>query len=153
MKFEEVLGDFSEKTGLGRLGTDADGSVGLMFDNQHEIFFTPDAVDESLLVYCEIADAGRLEKDELLRLMKASLLGAETGGASFGIHEGLKKIVLWKRFDNSFESVSDLEKKINTFLAQVIYWKEHIGERSADREIHAESDNSDSGFNLSAMSV
>ncbi len=153
MKFEDALGDLSEKTGIGRLELDADGSVGLVFDNQHEIFFTPDAEDESLLVYCEMADTNGLEKEDLLRLMKASLLGAETGGASFGIHESLRKVVLWKRFDDSFEGAPDLEKKINAFLAQVIYWKENLGKRPADNEISPESEISETDINFMALTV
>ena len=148
-----MLGDFSEKIGLGRLGLDADGSVGLMFDDMHELFFTPDAEDESLLVYCEMADAQNLEKEELLRLMKASLLGAETGGASFGIHDGLKKIVMWKRFDNSFEGVPDLEKKLNSFLGQVIFWKEHLADRFSESEMHHESEISAPGLAFNTMPV
>ena len=134
MKFEDVLGDFSEKIVIGRLELDADGSVALLFDDLYEITFTPDEDDGSLLMYSEIADASWLEKEDLARLMKASLLGAETGGAAFGIHEPLRKIVLWKRHDNSFDSVADLENRVNAFLAQVIFWKKHYEDRPCETE-------------------
>ena len=155
MKFEDVLGDFSEKLGIGRLEPDAGGSVALLFDDLHEITFTPDADDGSLLMYCEIADAARLEKEDLERLLKVSLLGAETGGAAFGIHKPLRKIVLWKRYDNSFSGVTDLENRVNAFLAQVIFWKEHLEDRPSENKeaLNFASGTPESGFGYQAMPV
>ncbi len=157
MKFIDVLGDFSEKIGLGRLEPDADGSVALLFDDLHEITFTPDADDGSLLMYCEIADADRLDREDLARLLKASLLGAKTGGAAFAIHGALRKIVLWKRHDDSFSGVADLENRVNAFLAQVIFWKEHLEDRpSENEEVPAPSSGipeTAAGFNFLSMSV
>ncbi len=106
-------------------------------------------------MYSEIADASWLEKEDLARLMKVSLLGAETGGAAFGIHEPLRKIVLWKRHDNSFDSVADLENRVNAFLAQVIFWKKHYEDRPNETE---ETQNpapatQKNGFDYQAMPV
>ena len=95
LKFNDVLKEFSEKIGLGALEPDADGSIAFMFDDKYEITFTPDRDDGSLLMFCEMGDADRLEKSDLFRLMEASVLGARTGGAAFGIHERLNKLVLW----------------------------------------------------------
>ena len=148
LKFTDVLGEFSEKLGLGALKPDADGSIAFLFDDRYEITFTPDKDDGSLLMYCEMEDADRLEKPDLCRLMEASVLGARTGGAAFGILGSLNRLVLWKRYDDRFEDVSDLERKVNEFLPQIIYWKEHLGDSNASGETAAASsgDDGDYGF-------
>ncbi len=67
-----------------------------------------------------------------MKLFKASLLGAETGGAAFGVHFALNKLVLWKRHDDDFEDCAALEKAINVFIAQIIFWKEMLSTTDAD---------------------
>lgn len=96
-------------------------------------------------MFYEMGDADRQEKPDLLRLMEASVLGARTGGASFGIHDRLNKLVLWKRHVDSFEDASDLERKVNNFLAQIIYWREHLTNSQGSDE----TDVSDNGGDLS----
>ena len=79
-----------------------------------------------MLFYCELGDASALDKEGCLRLLKASLLGAETGGAAFAVHEQLDKILLWKRFDDAFADCPAFEKALNGFLAQASAWKPRL---------------------------
>ncbi len=126
MKFHDLIREFTQKIGIGPTGLDEDGSIALRFDDAFEITFTPDGDDESVLLHCEMGDAGTLDRDACMKLFKASLLGAETGGAAFGVHFALDKIVLWKRHDDDFEDCAALEKAINAFIAQIIFWKDQL---------------------------
>ena len=132
MIFTDVISEFADKIGIGPLNFDRDGSVALLFDGEHEINFTPDAEDRSVLFHAEVGDSSRLDRDGCLRLLKASLLGAETGGASFAVHEAPGKVVLWKRYDDAFEDCAALENAVNAFIAQVIFWKEQLSTGAAD---------------------
>ena len=143
MKFEEILGEFTEKIGIGTAGLDEDGSIALLFDGEHDITFTPTADDNSILLHCEIGDAGNLDKESFIKLFRASLLGAETGGAAFGVQADPDRLVLWKRHDNDFADCAMLEKVINAFLAQVMFWKEQLGSPSASENEEASSNLSD----------
>ena len=121
MKFQDLISEFTQKIGIGPTGLDEDGSIALRFDDAFEITFTPDGDDASVLLHCEMGDAGTLDRDACMKLFKASLLGAETGGAAFGVHFALDKIVLWKRHDDDFEDCAALEKAINAFIASILF--------------------------------
>ncbi len=127
MKWTMTLERFGSSIGIDHLAPDVDSSCSLLFDSQHEITFTHDEEDHSLLMYCEIGSASELGKEACLMLLKASLLGAETGGAAFAIHDKLEKVVLWKRYDDTMTD-DDLKEAVNGFLAQVTVWKKKLTE-------------------------
>ncbi|MGX8718893.1 MAG: type III secretion system chaperone [Desulfovibrio sp.] len=131
MKFRELIKEFTQKIGLGPVGLDEDGSIALLFDDSFEITFTPDEDDGSVLLHCEMGAAGDLDREACMKLFKASLLGAETGGAAFGVHFALDKIVLWKRHDDDFEDCAALERAINAFITQIIFWKDQLSSSAA----------------------
>lgn len=133
MEFSAILAQFGDAIGMSGLSLDADGSCTLLFDDAHEITFTCDAADHAVLLYSEVGKASDLrEKSEAMRLLSASLLGAQTGGAAFAVHEAMDAVILWKRYDDRFQDVADIEKAVNDFLPQVEEWKgrlqEHTGE-------------------------
>ncbi len=137
MQFSDVMRELAAKIGIGPLQFDADGSVALLFDGEHEITFTPNAEDRAVLFHAELGPAPSRNSAACLQLLTASLLGAQTGGAALAIHEALGTVVLWKRHDDSFADCSDLERAVNLFLAQVIAWKEklrHAPAAAADTE-------------------
>ena len=127
MKWTMTLERFGSSIGIDHLAPDVDSSCSLLFDSQHEITFTHDEEDHSLLMYCEIGSASRLGKEACLMLLKASLLGAEPGGAAFAIHDKLEKVVLWKRYDDTMTD-DELKEAVNGFLAQVTVWKKRLNE-------------------------
>ena len=126
MQFGDVMRELAEKCGIGPLKFDDDGSVALLFDGEHEITFTPNAEDRSVLFHAELGPAPLQDSAACLNLLTASLLGAQTGGAAFAVHEALGTVVLWKRHDDSFVDCPDLERAVNLFLAQIIAWKEKL---------------------------
>lgn len=127
MEWTMTLERFGSSIGIDNLAPDADSSCSLLFDSQHEVTFTHDEEDHALLMYCEIGSASRLGKEACLMLLKASLLGAETGGAALAIHDKLEKIVLWKRYDDTITD-DELKEAVNGFLAQVTVWKKRLNE-------------------------
>ena len=126
MQFSDAMRELAENSGIGPLQFDADGSVALLFDGEHEITFTPDAEDRSVLFHAELGPAPLQDASACLKLLTASLLGAQTGGAALAVHEALGAVVLWKRHDDSFADRADLERAVNLFLVQVIAWKERL---------------------------
>ena len=113
MKFEEVLGEVLAETGLPVAGQSDGQGFSLLFDNEHEVEFEPDAEDGSVVFHAEVGDADRLGDAALRALFEASLLGANTDGAAFSIEPRFSKVVLWKRC-HEFSSAAALH---DTFLA------------------------------------
>lgn len=128
MEWIMTLERFGSSIGIEQLSPDVDGSCSLLFDSQHEITFTHDEEDHSLLMYCEIDNASGLSKEACLTLLKASLLGAETGGAAISLNTPLEQIVLWKRYDDNMLNADTMGIAVNDFLAQVTVWKRRITE-------------------------
>ena len=126
MQFSDAMRELAAKTGIGPLQFDGDGSVALLFDDEHEITFTPDAEDRSVLFHAELGPAPSQDASACLKLLTTSLLGAQTDGAALAVHEALGTVVLWKRHDDSFADRADLERAVNLFLAQVIAWKKKL---------------------------
>ncbi len=131
MEWTMTLERFGSSIGIDHLVPDVDSSCSLLFDSQHEVTFTHDEEDHSLLMYCEIGSASELGKEACLMLLKASLLGAETGGAAVSIHDRLDEVVLWKRHDDTI-SDDELKQSVNDFLAQVMAWKKRLTELADD---------------------
>ncbi len=125
MRFDDVIQEFTQKIGVGRTAPDEHGCVSLIFDDTCEITFTEDGDDGSVLLHCELGSADALDSEACQRLLKASLLGEETGGAAFGVHFALDTVVLWKRHDD-FGDCASLEKALDIFLSQAFFWKGQI---------------------------
>ncbi|MDD2966668.1 MAG: type III secretion system chaperone [Desulfovibrionaceae bacterium] len=128
MNLSLVLEQLGADIGLGALSLDADGQCSLLFDGEHEVTFTPNAEDHSLLLHCEVGTFSKLPSEACPELMQASLLGAETGGAALALHRGLDKIILWKRHDENFADVHALRQALEAFLAQAIHWKTRLAD-------------------------
>jgi hypothetical protein len=132
MRFEDVLAEFGQATGLGELVLDDAGSCSLLFDGEHELTFTrgrEEDGDDAVFLYGVAADAGTLRDAESCRsLLAASCLGAETGGAAFALYGN--SLILWKRHE-VFADCRALEKTVNGFLGRLIHWKEKLAARPA----------------------
>lgn len=128
MELSTLLEELGTSTGLDGLAFDADGQCSLLFDGEHEVTFVRDPEDRSLILYCELGKLPAQADGLCLRLMQASLLGAETGGAALSVHGAQNTVVLWKRHDENFEDLTALKQALNAFLAQVIHWKERLPE-------------------------
>ena len=127
MKFEEVLGEVLAETGLPVAGQSDGQGFSLLFDNEHEVEFEPDAEDGSVVFHAEVGDADRLGDAALRALFEASLLGANTDGAAFSIEPRFSKVVLWKRC-HEFSSAAALRHELEAFLGQMIHWKKRLAD-------------------------
>ena len=135
MQFSLALDELAHKCGLGSF--EPGGELSLMFDGRHTVTFQCDADDRSVVLFAEICDVDALNPDSLGDLMEASLLGSQTGGASFAVARNLGKLVLWKRHDDDFPNVAALERAINSFLSAVITWKDKLTSSRGARFSHA----------------
>ncbi|MDR3157667.1 MAG: CesT family type III secretion system chaperone [Zoogloeaceae bacterium] len=130
MLFEDILKEFGQAAGIGDIVLDEEGSCALSFDGEREITFTRDAREEAVFFYARVADAGILREAETCRrLLAASCLGAETGGAAFALYGN--SVLLWKRHENLADKPA-LEKAINAFLSALIEWQEKLA-RTPDK--------------------
>ena len=120
MELINAINEWAAAIGMRQVEADETGGFTLLFDGVHEVSFTPDG--DSTLFHSEVGEADRLDREGALSLLEASLLGAGTGGAAFGVHRDLGTVVLWKRF-GEFQSRADLETAIGEFLGQVVVWK------------------------------
>lgn len=124
MDFRETIDAFASEMGLAAAPTDDDGSITFLFDETHEVTFSPvDGGD--ILFQCEIGEADLLGEKGCRALLEASF--AETGGAAFAIHRALGKVVLWIRH-GEFASLASFRKSIDDFLAQVVAWKKRLAD-------------------------
>ena len=124
MRWEHIVAELGEATGLEGLAPDAHGSCSLLFDGEHELTLVRDATESAVFIYGRVAESVAVRGEEAWHaLLAASCLGAETGGAAFALYG--KSLILWKRHD-AFEDCPALEKALNSFLAQIILWKERL---------------------------
>ncbi len=144
MKWEAAIGEVLAETGLAATVRDGDGAFSLLFDNEHEVSFEPDADDGSVLFHAEVGDSASLDAAGLRSLLEASLLGANTAGAAFSIDSRFGKVVLWKRC-HEFSSAAALRRELEAFLGQVIHWKARIADGFAEAATAERSDSS-TGF-------
>lgn len=129
MDVTAVLAELGRQTGLGQLGLDAEKRCTLCFDGVHNITFEHDAEDHALLVYGIVgSSAGLRTVGDYRALLEASLLGAQTGGAAFGVHAATEELVLWKRLGDEFADYAVFATALNDFLAQFANWKKKIPE-------------------------
>lgn len=152
MEWTTTLERFGSSIGIDHLAPDVNSSCSLLFDSQYEVTFTHDKEDHALLMYCEIGSASELGKEACLSLLKASLLGAETGGAALSIHDRLDEVVLWKRYDDTITDV-DLKEAVNGFLAQVTVWKKKLVELAGSCDAEETSTESAAAMNNFGMFV
>lgn len=127
MDFSDALARLGAAIGLDGLALDENGSVSLLFDDEHEVAFTHDARDGAVILHAEVAGLSSLDEEGRRTLLRASLLGAETGGCALSAHEAADAVILWKRHDeNAFQDENDLRKAVNAFLAQTMAWKARL---------------------------
>ena len=123
MELIHAINEWAAAIGMRQVESDETGGFTLLFDGAHEVSFAPDG--DGTVFHAEVGDVERLDREGALSLLEASLLGAGTGGAAFGVHRELGAVVLWKRF-GEFSSRADLETAIGEFLGQVVVRKEKL---------------------------
>lgn len=123
MDLIHAMNELAAGIGMRPVEADETGGFTLLFDGEHEMSFAPDG--GGTVFHAPVGEADRLDREGLLSLLEASLLGAETGGAAFGLHRAAGKLVLWKRY-GEFSGRADLESAIHLFLGQVIEWKRRL---------------------------
>lgn len=125
MELIHAMNELAAGIGMQPVEPDETGGFTLLFDGVQEVSFAPDG-DKSVF-HATVGEAARLDREGLLALLEASLLGAETGGAAFGLHRATGEVVLWKRY-GEFTGRADLEAAIGKFLGLALEWKRRLAE-------------------------
>ncbi len=123
MELIDAMNELAARIGMGPVVADETGGFTLSFDGEHEVSFAPDG--DGTVLLAEVGEAAALDRGGLLSLLEASLLGAETGGAAFGVHRALGTVVLWKRY-GEFSVAAELERALHEFLGLAIEWKRRL---------------------------
>lgn len=128
MELIHAMNELAAGIGMRPVEADETGGFTLLFDGVQEISFAPDG--NKAVFHAPVGEAARLDREGLLSLLEASLLGAETGGAAFGLHRATGEVVLWKRY-GEFSGRADLEAAIGQFLGLALEWKRRLEEGEA----------------------
>lgn len=125
MELIHAMNELAAGIGMRPVEADETGGFTLLFDGVQEVSFAPDG--DGAVFHAPVGEAARLDREGLLSLLEASLLGAETGGAAFGLHRAAGEVVLWKRY-GEFSGRADLETAIHEFLGLALEWKRRLPE-------------------------
>lgn len=128
MDLIHAMNELAAGIGMKPVEADETGGFTLLFDGVQEISFAPDG--NNVVFHAPVGEAAHLDREGLLSLLEASLLGAGTGGAAFGLHRAAGELVLWKRY-GEFSGRADLEAAIGKFLGLVLEWKRRLAEGNA----------------------
>lgn len=109
-----------------------DGRSSLLFDDRFNVTFEALPRDEGILLHAKVAGRTTASDPEVLRkILSASVLGARTDGAAFGISPYTGDIILWERVPEP-EDYPALEAAINRFLAQADFWSNALQNAESD---------------------
>ena len=125
MDLIHAMNELAAGIGMRPVEADETGGFTLLFDGVQEVSFAPDG--DGTVFHAVVGGAERLDREGLLSLLEASLLGAGTGGAAFGLHRAAGEVVLWKRY-GEFSGRADLERAIGEFLGVALEWKGKLSE-------------------------
>ena len=125
MELIHAMNELAAGIGMRAVEADETGGFTLLFDGVQEVSFAPDG--DGTVFHAVVGGAERLDREGLLSLLEASLLGAGTGGAAFGLHRAAGELVLWKRY-GEFSGRADLEAAIGKFLGLALEWKRRLAE-------------------------
>ena len=120
MELIHAMNELAAGIGMRPVEADETGGFTLLFDGVQEVSFAPDG--DGAVFHAPVGEAAGLDREGLLSLLEASLLGSGTGGAAFGLHRDAGELVLWKRY-GEFSGRADLERAIGEFLGVALEWK------------------------------
>ena len=120
-----AMNELAAGIGMRPVEADETGGFTLLFDGVQEVSFAPDG--DGAVFHAPVGEVEGLDREGLLSLLEASLLGSGTGGAAFGLHRAAGELVLWKRY-GEFSGRADLEAAIGIFLGLALEWKRRLSE-------------------------
>ncbi|MDR2392166.1 MAG: type III secretion system chaperone [Planctomycetota bacterium] len=122
-----LVTEFAGKMGFGGEAFSADSPLALCFDGKYVVSFQYDPDDHALILAGGVgtAEAGEAAAPFLLT---ESCLGANTGGAAFGLSPETGEAFMWKRWSDEFPDLAALEAAISQFLGQLEHWQGRLAE-------------------------
>ncbi len=121
-----LLDELGGKMRIDGVALDGSGACTLLFDDAYEVTFQQNAEDRAILFSSDVGAFDQHDSAGAMRLLSASLLGAETGGGALAVDREHDRVILWKRFADDFPDLPAFEEALNAFLPQVIAWKERL---------------------------
>lgn len=138
MKLEDILIEFGNLKGLGRLSLNPSGTCYLTINDSLIVSFEKSIRNNEFYLYSTIGTipAGK-EKEFCLMALSGNLFGRETGHASLGYVPNSHSLVLFERFEEDATDIHSFSDRFNEFLSYLTYWNSKLeAVESADGSAH-----------------
>lgn len=142
MKLEDILIEFGNLKGLGRLSLNSSGTCYLTINDTLIVSFEKSIRNNEFYLYSTIGPlpAGK-EKEFCLMALSGNLFGKETGHASLGYEHNSHSLVLFERFEEDATDIHSFNNRFNEFLSYLTYWNSRLeAAESADGSAHKQDE-------------
>ena len=131
---QSLIGEFGGSIGIPDLRLDEENRCNLMFDDV-AVSFELSHSGESLYIYSYLGDAPNENPEKVYaRLLDANYIFKHTRGATLGMEESSKKIVLIREYNLRIMRLTDFEAVVETFVDLAEYWKRRIAGLASEEE-------------------
>jgi hypothetical protein len=140
MKLEDILIQFGNIKGLGRLSLNPSGTCYLTINDSLIVSLEKSIRDNEFYLYSTVGQlpAGR-EKEFSLLALSGNLFGRETGHASLGYVPNSHSLVLFERFEEDATDIHSFCDRFGEFLSYLTYWTTKLEEfEGANGSAHME---------------
>lgn len=123
MKLEDLLIEFGNLNGLGRLSLNPTGTCYLTINDSLIVSFEKSIRGQEFYLYSTVGQLppGR-EKEFSLMALSGNLFGKETGHASLGYVPDSHSLVLFERFEEDATDIHSFCNRFSEFLSYLTYW-------------------------------
>jgi len=123
MKLENLLPEYAQKLGMGKIVPEADGIVTLRFNDEHLVTLEPSLDGEGFYIYSVVGSMPEMEEELARELLGSNLFGKETGHASLGYEPTVGALLLFQFFHHETTDLTAFEKELEKFLGYLAHWK------------------------------
>lgn len=123
---QNLLCEFGASVGIPSLALDEDNRCNLVFDDI-AVSFELSKAEESFYLYSYLGDApGENREKVYAMLLDANYIFRHTRGATLGMEDASKKIILIREYRLERMRLADFESLVEEFVNLAEYWKQKI---------------------------
>lgn len=141
MKLEDLLIEFGNLKGLGRLSLNSSGTCYLTINDTLIVSLEKSIRDHEFYLYSTVGQipAGK-EMEFSLVALNGNLFGKETGHANLGYEPNSHSLVIFERFEEDATDLHAFNDRFEEFLSYLTYWTSKLEEfESVDGAAHKEA--------------
>ncbi len=123
---QNLLKEFGDLIGIPELCLDEENRCNLMFDDV-AVSFELNRDEESFYMYSYLGDASSENRERVYaKLLDANYVFKHTNGATLGVEDASKKIILIRQYALEMMRLSKFESVVEEFVNLAEYWKQKI---------------------------